>query len=329
MDDKPETTKKISVSEVDKLVLKFSIYRTSMIDGRRYRPVDMIQLRDISNQIPSPISAFSNYGAAAEFKFIGAAFSKGNSISTQNIDRYSFYGIKKPRPVLQSGLGSTFQTVSVADPKKKYSILPLAADEFQFGYIGPFKGVVSNETNAMSSLCRNSAVKPIGEITKSDDEQLRFKIDADLCILMPNGQSVKVDSVVAEFIYPFGRRAFPETAPQDVITPGLELYIDEYLKELARRGLIIPSTVLLSDGTHPNNAGPVNNPGDPTNTPSDKKTNTSVYDCTCKAFARIKKLIEEAKRDPSKRKEMMAALRSLQVCQPKFAKCKKKPPRMR
>ncbi|NNE99388.1 MAG: hypothetical protein HKN25_10255, partial [Pyrinomonadaceae bacterium] len=256
IDSKPAETMKVKPPEGSELKIKFSLGRTKLADGRRYHPLITIQLRE-SNLMPSiPASVAGKFTPFSKNPFIKTAFEPESGytlLNSQETDRYSIYGIKKPAAMLQSGLGATFQTISVNDPKKKYSILPISASEFRFGYTGPFNGIVSNESNALSSVCKYQMGQPIGQITKSDDEQLRFKISTDLCKLVGT-ELKKVDSISAEFIFPFGRRAFPETIPQDVITPGLELYIDEYLKELARRGLPLPPTVLLSDGSVPGQA---------------------------------------------------------------------------
>ena len=217
--------------------------------------------------------------------------------------------------------------MAASNPAKKYSILPLD-EKFKFGVTGKMNAIVSNEKAATSALCNTSGMDPVMNVTTSAAEQLRFSVKTDLCKMTPNGRIEVVDKIDAEFVYAFGRRAYPATTAQDTITPELELYIDEYLKELVRRGVPLPSTVLMSDGSVPGDedgdGAPDNAPNaDPGTSPTEKSPGAGVCDCSCDQYRRIKKASENARRNPAEARKIMSMMACIKVCATEYSKCGK------
>jgi len=130
-----------------------------------------------------------------------------------------------------------------------------------FGFTGPLRGQIgrsrrSDEALVSSATCGDPEA-PIGEVVRSDDSVLRIKIATNLCELGPRTMEAcassdgcpVVDRLVAEIVMPFGRRYFAETAGRDVVTPGMERYVDMITRSIAvGPGGLIPDLSGLMGG---------------------------------------------------------------------------------
>jgi hypothetical protein len=109
-----------------------------------------------------------------------------------------------------------------------------------YGQTGPIYGqVVQNDSGSggqaavvTSLFCENADQKPIGEVLQSDEDAFRVKLETDLCKAGPD--TIKqcadgcpvVDHMTAEVNMAFGWRQFNTTAPTDIVTPGVQRYIN-------------------------------------------------------------------------------------------------------
>ncbi|NNE65462.1 MAG: hypothetical protein HKN33_02765 [Pyrinomonadaceae bacterium] len=314
-------------SNADAVKIQFSISSAEFFDGRNYEGPVQTQLRESESMFGTPpgMALLDTVGPmTGDNAGFFQSVSFGNLNQVPKIDRYSIYGIKKPAKALPNGLGASFRTVSVDDPTKSYTIAPLDP-KYKFEALGKMNAIVSNEKGENSAICMQKyGLKLILNVTKSDKKQLVFEVNADLCTLLPNGEVKKVDRIDAKFTYAFGRRAYPATAPQDVITPGLELYIDEYLKELSRRGVQFPPTVLMSDGSKPGDGGPDTGDNADSDEPTteNRTTDTGACDCSCETYAKIKSRMQNAKRNRQTANEIRSLLACMQVCAVKWKECR-------
>lgn len=241
----------------------------------------------------------------------------------QEIDRYTFYGIVTGTRVLPVGQGLGFQTALADDDEKIYYVSPAVAEEFKFGKTGPFKAVVGMVTGPSSVYCDSAKDDaPNANITRSDEFQLRFTVKTDICVYDAATDSAHVvDRMDAEFVLPFGRNYFRETAPSDVVTPGTELYIDEFLRDAALFGIPISPTVLLSDGTYPATLPNTGGDGDTSGGGDQKKSGTPECVCTCEEYERIMKVLNEASKNKSQDRKLLSEVYCMQKCRQEFQKC--------
>ena len=108
------------------------------------------------------------------------------------------------------------------------------------GYTGPYRGTVSKSSSGKraigSSFCRRHADGVVGQVTRFDRDHLWVDIEADLCeMTIPppaNGHFPKVDELKVSLQMPYGWRYSAENAPVDIVTPGMQVYIDRHSKRL-------------------------------------------------------------------------------------------------
>ncbi|REJ77848.1 MAG: hypothetical protein DWQ47_15915 [Acidobacteria bacterium] len=246
----------------------------------------------------------------------------------QTADRYSFYGIVTGSRIAPVGGGPGFQAVSVSDDEKRYILTPTSGGGFAYGSTGPFKAAVWTVAGPSSITCEAAKMgPPETEITRSDDLQLRMKVKADLCVPNGDGKTARVvDTFEGEFVLPFSHRYFLESAQSDVVTPGIELYIDEFLLDATRLGIPIPPGVVMQDGTYPPTAlarrrartGSGSQTSDGETTTNDTEPRCK---CTCDEYERIKKKLEEASKKTPPDRSAMSELYCWQKCMPEFRSC--------
>jgi len=108
-----------------------------------------------------------------------------------------------------------------------------------YGQTGPIYGqVVQNDSGGgeagvvSSLLCKDAVRKSIGEVLQSDEDAFRVRLETDLCRAGPDTISQcedgcpVVDHMTAEVNMAFGWRQFNTTAPTDIVTPGVQRYIN-------------------------------------------------------------------------------------------------------
>ena len=108
------------------------------------------------------------------------------------------------------------------------------------GYTGPYRGTVSKSSSGKraigSSFCRRHADGVVGQVTRLDRDHFRVDIEADLCeMTIPppaNGHFPKVDALKVSLKMPFGWRYAAGNSPVDIVTPGMQVYIDRHSKRL-------------------------------------------------------------------------------------------------
>ena len=158
------------------------------------------------------------------------------------------YGITKKNPTWQKGMPAmTLETRpragdSPGASQKSYVLAPDPMQEIRAGYTGPLRAIVAmydpeNEDTAMitSMACDVSEAHPIGTVLRADEQELRVHVMTDLCRMDPmKGPPYPVvDHLDAEIILPFGWRYLAETAPSDLVTEGVRIYMDRYQDRMA------------------------------------------------------------------------------------------------
>jgi hypothetical protein len=220
----------------------------------------------------------------------------------------NLYGItKSPAPSAQR------LTVSVA---VKGDDLGYAAiwmgEQPSLGYKGPYKGVMSGPAGGgrviMSSLCARHSDGVIGQITRFDRDHLWIDFDADLCeMTMPprlDGRYPKVDHFKASLRFPFGWRYSAENSPVDIVTPGIQIFIDRHAKRLP---MVLSGTwqnpdptTDLGSATATSDPGSANPDGPPGAAPgSSGSSSGGTLDscaCSCEELADFDNRAEEAKK---------------------------------
>jgi len=121
-------------------------------------------------------------------------------------------------------IGSPTETVAYGKTGPAYGFVGLADSR---------TGAASGQLPPSSLFCRNAGRdRPIGKVVQSDEMALHVRVDAELCEApKPSAQTCGngcpvVERVTAEVWIPFGWRQFPETASTDIVTPGVQEYID-------------------------------------------------------------------------------------------------------
>ena len=161
---------------------------------------------------------------------------------SQDDMRELLYGIQKGKVLDAPEMPNMFSFVleEEGSEEKKYSVSP--GQRYNLGDTGPFRGVVGvddpgNQMALVSSMaCPGNEKGPavIGEVVRSDELELRLRINVDLCkadpMAMMQGATNRpvVDHLDAEIILPFGWRYLAESAPSDIVTPGVEVYMARY-----------------------------------------------------------------------------------------------------
>ncbi len=281
------------------LILRFSRHATDSNDGRRFQPVDF---PDMTGSLSGP--------------------SMGG-------DRYSGYGVDPDATRLPGGGLASFGLREVGQSNTTFSVT-LVGDggPLQFGETGPVHGnvvgKVSGLTAPMSGFCAQGGQRPpIGRVEKSDEEQLRITIDTDLCRRDGGGVTV-VDHVAGEVILPFGRRYFPSTAPVDVITPGLEIYIDEYYKDLAAAGVPVPDSFLGGGPVVPgDDGGPSEAASPPGTKPSGGELTggQAACECSCEEFEKLQEFGEALDAGDADVADIQVLAQCTNTCMPQYMRC--------
>jgi hypothetical protein len=214
------------ISKSDQVKLRVGIVEAKGADGRQYDPPNSVTIGS-----PGMIT-----------------------MSPENL-----YGItKSPAP---AGMRLSV-SVAVKGDDLGYAAVWMAEPP-SLGYKGPYKGVMSGPTGGsrviMSSLCARHSDGVIGQITRFDRDHLWIDFDADLCeMTIPprlDGRYPKVDHFKASLRFPFGWRYSAENSPVDIVTPGMQIFIDRHAKRLP----------MVLSGTW-NNPDPTANPGTATTT---------------------------------------------------------------
>lgn len=283
----------------DRLELRFSLRASESRDRRRYQPVDF---PDMTGSLSGP--------------------SMGG-------DRYSGYGVDPDSTRLPGGGLASFGLREVGQSNATFSV-SLVGDggPLQFGETGPVRGnvvgKVSGLTAPMSGFCAQGGERPpIGRVDKSDEEQLRITIDTDLCRRDGGGVTV-VDHVAVEVILPFGRRYFPSTAPVDVITPGLEIYIDEYYKDLAAAGVPVPDSFLGGGPAAPgDDVGPSEAASPPGTGPSGGESTggQAACECSCEEFEKLQEFGDALEAGDADVADIQALAQCTNTCMPQYMRC--------
>jgi hypothetical protein len=191
----------------DPLVVRIGIAESQARDGKYYDP---------------PFSAFKGSPGMGMTRF----------------DAESKYGITKaPTPeamLLNFGL-------PVKGSKEQYGLSWLG-ELPALGYRGLFKGTITAPQKrgapsvVSSMICKRHHNGEIGRVLRFDRDHLWIDIDADLCELKvpppSNGDFPVVDHVRASLRLPFGWQYDPASAPADIVTPGMQVFIDRYNKRL-------------------------------------------------------------------------------------------------
>ena len=270
-----DAEKTLPIRKKDQVKLRVGIVEAKGKDGRQYDPPN-----SVTKGIPGMLT-----------------------MSPENL-----YGITKlPAP---AGMRLTF---SVAE---KGSELGYAAtwmgEPPSLGYKGPYKGVLSGPGAGgrmlMSSLCPRHSDSVIGQITRFDRDHLWIEIDADLCeMTMPprlDGRYPKVDHFKASLRFPFGWRYSAESSPVDIVTPGIQIFIDHHAKRLPMvlSGTWQNPSPAPGSGTTTTTSGPGSaNPGGPSGAApgSSGSSSGSALDscaCSCEELADFDSRAEEAKK---------------------------------
>jgi hypothetical protein len=265
------------ITKGDKVKLRVGIVVAKGHDGRQYDPPN-----SVSKGMPD----------------IGLP-----AMSPENL-----YGITKTPPPSAQRL-----TVSVA---VKGDDLGYAAtwmgEPPSLGYTGPYKGVMSGPAGGgrviMSSLCARHSDGVIGQIIRFDRDHLWIDFDADLCeMTMPprlDGRYPKVDHFKASLRFPFGWRYSAENSPVDIVTPGMQIFIDRHAKRLP---MVLSGTwhnpdPTLDPGTttttsDPGSANPGGPPGAPPGSGGASSGGTlNACACSCEELADFDSRAEEAKK---------------------------------
>jgi hypothetical protein len=213
-------------------------------------------------------------------------FASATSGGPMGPDRYDTYGVAVGPRMPGYGLpGLAFRQV---DREGGYAVSTLGADgnPLTHGDTGPFFGVVWAGTQRgritpSSAFCPDAAEAPIGIVRQSDEEMLDMTVATAIC----NIERQVVDSIEIDVTLPFGRRYFGETRPADAITPGLELYIDEYYRDIRQAGFPLPPGYSRRlDSREDGEAGPVgpSGPGsDPGSGGNSSVSGAQGCACTC------------------------------------------------
>jgi hypothetical protein len=174
----------------------------------------------------------------------------------RTVGKEELYGLQTDPPVPDAGV--TGFNLNPYTPNRSEGAKAIAGGYavvvtgMGYGVIGPVTGTVTWKPRdprdaraaVASNLCTDGD-QPIGRVVQSDENALRIALDADLCRADPGapqeceGGCPVVDHVTAEVAIAFGWRSFPDTAPVDIRTPGIERYIatmPDSLEEALRFG---------------------------------------------------------------------------------------------
>lgn len=201
-------------------------------------------------------------------------------------------------------------------------------------YKGPYKGTVSGpysgKSAISSSFCSRHANGVVGQVTRFDRDHLWVDIDADLCeMTIPppsDGRFPKVDELKVSLRIPFGWRYSAESSPVDIVTPGMQVYIDRH----AKRVPLVLSGAWNSTGAPGSEAA-----GQSTDGPPGPNSGTapgqggsssggSLCDCSCEEYKAMKESGESAKAEGDQDTMMKLSgqmMACMSQCQQKYMIC--------
>jgi hypothetical protein len=254
----------------------------SNVNGQPAEPVDQL---NVSRKQQSPVNPMKPVG------------------------KEELYGLQTDPPTRESGLKGLSLTpyrASRSDGSKEkakpgYGITII---EMKYGTTGPVIGTVAltpsdtrmRQSPVASNLCSDPS-RPIGQITRSDEQSLQILIDTDLCQARvgdscENGCPV-IEHATAEVNIAYGWRQFGTTAPTDIRTAGIQRYINTMPDSLAEAmnfgaNTELPDTDRFEIGP---DSGTTPAPGGEDNS-SDVQ---QVCACSCDELASFDKQAEEFK----------------------------------
>jgi len=177
------------------------------------------------------------------------------------------------------------------------------------GYKGPYKGMVSGPGSAGrmagSSFCQRHADGIIGKVTRFDRDNLWIELDAAICEV-----------------------TIPPNAPADIVTPGMQVFIDRHAKRVPRvlsgtwqnpgTAISTPASGTSSPGGPPGMSGspPVSDESDPGNI---------RCDCSCEELADFETRVADAKKagnDEAMMKMSGQMMACMNPCQREYMICR-------
>ena len=204
------------------------------------------------------------------------------------------------------------------------------------GYKGPYKGMLSGPASAGritgSSFCQRHADGVIGQITRFDRDNLWIELDADICeMTIPppsNGHFPKVDHITASLRFPYGWRYAAGSGPADIVTPGMQVFIDRHAKRLPRvltGSWQNPGTAITTPGS--GTSGPGGPPGlsGSSSTSGDSGSGISECTCSCEELADFERSVEDAKKagnDEAMRAMAGPMMACMNPCQREYMICR-------
>lgn len=201
-----------------------------------------------------------------------------------------------------------------------------------FGYVVRDKNASGSNPLAPSSLWCGDAVqqRPIGKVLQSDETAFRVGIDTEICAAPkpPNdscgpGGCPVVGRCAMQITIPFGWRQFPETAPTDIITPGVAAYIETMPGSVSEMmSMALSSTGIDPDS--PTGAGGSPVPGDVARRLPDLPGESCA--CTCEEQAAIQFRGDEMNSASERDKQAAMAeftryMECSEQCQPEYLAC--------
>jgi len=231
-----------------------------------------------------------------------------------SIGKEELYGLQTSPPVPEppiKGLGlHTYTPNRNKGVKAKAGGYGVSINQMEYGKTGPVTGLVAKDKEDPGSqhippstvFCKDFGARPIGEVIQSDEDFLRISVDADLC-RAPNPGSDEckngcpvVDHLTAQVNIAFGWRQFSQTAPTDIRTPGVQLYIDTMpgsLQEALKHGA---NTAIPNFDSMPGTSGSGDGSDAGTGTSSSSGGTLDSCGCSCEELADFDSRAEEAKK---------------------------------
>ena len=276
-----------------------------------------------------------------------------NELPSGDDPRQLLYGIQKRMAMNMPDMPNMFSFVVEEDVPngKRYTVSP--GQRYDLGDEGPFQGVVGvdvqeGQENLISSmLCQGDDAKPgiIGQVVRSNELELRISVSTNLCKLTYQEQSIPgvagptvvripapppypvVDHLDAVIILPFGWRYFAKTAPQDIVTAGVAIYMARYGGRMegvpAIKAIMDQALGGTSAGSSPSGAsggigGSLGGGGC-----ADPWVWTGTCSCCCAELARIKELRKRRKElTPQEQKERDEIRLCALSCTQQYIQCR-------
>ena len=217
----------------------------------------------------------------------------------------TLYGITKLPAPANTRLSFS---IPVKDSDLGYAVQWMAEPP-ALGYKGPYKGMIGKSSGgklASSSYCQRHADSVIGQVTRFDRDNLWIELDADICELtIPppgNGHFPVVDHISASLRFPYGWRYAAGSGPADIVTPGIQVFIDRHAKRLPRvlsGSWKNPGMATTSGSETTTTGGPPGLSGSPS-AASDSDTGSILCNCSCEELAEFEESAAAAKKAGNK-----------------------------